>query len=133
MEAARQVNLDGMIQQLPDGYKTSVGYLGSLLSDGQKQLLAFGRTLLSKKSILLLDEATANIDSHTEKAIQASIERIRGSKTILSVAHRLSTVEDANIIVYLEYGKMKEIGSFDELIKNKGAFYNLWRQQRDGR
>ncbi|PQL19088.1 ABC transporter ATP-binding protein [Veillonella denticariosi JCM 15641] len=133
VEAARQVNLDGMIQQLPDGYKTSVGYLGSLLSDGQKQLLAFGRTLLSKKSILLLDEATANIDSHTEKAIQASIERIRGSKTILSVAHRLSTVEDANIIVYLEYGKMKEIGSFDELIKNKGAFYNLWRQQRDGR
>ena len=133
VKAARQVNLDGMIQQLPDGYKTSVGYLGSLLSDGQKQLLAFGRTLLSKKSILLLDEATANIDSHTEKAIQASIERIRGSKTILSVAHRLSTVEDANIIVYLEYGKMKEIGSFDELIKNKGAFYNLWRQQRDGR
>lgn len=133
VDAARQVNLDGMIQQLPDGYKTSVGYLGSLLSDGQKQLLAFGRTLLSQKSILLLDEATANIDSHTEKAIQASIERIRGSKTILSVAHRLSTVEDANIIVYLEYGKMKEIGSFDELIKNKGAFYNLWRQQRDGR
>lgn len=133
VKAACQVNLDGMIQQLPDGYKTSVGYLGSLLSDGQKQLLAFGRTLLSKKSILLLDEATANIDSHTEKAIQASIERIRGSKTILSVAHRLSTVEDANIIVYLEYGKMKEIGSFDELIKNKGAFYNLWRQQRDGR
>ena len=96
VDAAKQVNLDSMIEQLPEGYHTPVGYLGSLLSDGQKQLLAFGRTLIRKTPILLLDEATANIDSHTEKQIQASIENIRGSKTIVSIAHRLSTVQDAN-------------------------------------
>ena len=132
VNAAKQVNLDAMIEQLPEGYETPVGYLGSLLSDGQKQLLAFGRTLIKKTPILLLDEATANIDSHTEKQIQASIENIRGSKTIVSIAHRLSTVKDANKIVYMEYGKIIEIGSFDELINLKGTFYNLWNNQHSG-
>lgn len=132
IKAAKQVNLDSMIEQLPEGYNTPVGYLGSLLSDGQKQLLAFGRTLIRNIPILLLDEATANIDSHTEKQIQASIENIRGSKTIVSIAHRLSTVQDANEIVYIEYGKIKEKGSFNELIELKGAFYNLWIRQKSG-
>ena len=132
VDAAKQVNLDSMIEQLPEGYNTPVGYLGSLLSDGQKQLLAFGRTLIRNTPILLLDEATANIDSHTEKQIQASIEHIRGSKTIVSIAHRLSTVQDANEIVYIEYGKIKEKGSFNELIELKGAFYNLWIRQKSG-
>lgn len=130
--AAKQVNLDSMIEQLPEGYHTPVGYLGSLLSDGQKQLLAFGRTLIRNTPILLLDEATANIDSHTEKQIQASIENIRGSKTIVSIAHRLSTVQDANKIVYMEYGKIIEKGSFEEFINSKGAFYNLWSNQQSG-
>ena len=130
--AAKQVNLDSMIEQLPEGYHTPVGYLGSLLSDGQKQLLAFGRTLIRNTPILLLDEATANIDSHTEKQIQASIENIRGSKTIVSIAHRLSTVQDVNKIVYVEYGKIIEKGSFEELINSKGAFYNLWSNQQSG-
>ena len=130
--AAKQVNLDSMIEQLPEGYHTPVGYLGSLLSDGQKQLLAFGRTLIRNTPILLLDEATANIDSHTEKQIQASIENIRGSKTIVSIAHRLSTVQDANKIVYIEYGKITEKGTFEELINSKGAFYNLWSNQQSG-
>ena len=132
VDAAKQVNLDSMIEQLPEGYNTPVGYLGSLLSDGQKQLLAFGRTLIRKTPILLLDEATANIDSHTEKQIQASIENIRGTKTIVSIAHRLSTVQDANKIVYMEYGKIIESGSFEELINLKGAFYNLWSNQQSG-
>ena len=132
VKAAKQVNLDSMIEQLPEGYNTPVGYLGSLLSDGQKQLLAFGRTLIRNIPILLLDEATANIDSHTEKQIQASIENIRGSKTIVSIAHRLSTVQDANEIVYIEYGKIKEKGSFNELIELNGAFYNLWIRQKSG-
>ena len=132
VDAAKQVNLDSMIEQLPEGYHTPVGYLGSLLSDGQKQLLAFGRTLIRNTPILLLDEATANIDSHTEKQIQASIENIRGSKTIVSIAHRLSTVQDANKIVYMEYGKIIEKGTFEELINSKGAFYNLWSNQQSG-
>ncbi|WP_314641369.1 ABC transporter ATP-binding protein [uncultured Veillonella sp.] len=132
VDAAKQVNLHSMIEQLPEGYNTPVGYLGSLLSDGQKQLLAFGRTLIKKTPILLLDEATANIDSHTEKQIQASIENIRGTKTIVSIAHRLSTVQDANQIVYIEYGKIIEKGLFEELINSKGAFYNLWNNQQSG-
>ena len=132
VNAAKQVNLHSMIEHLPEGYDTPVGYLGSLLSDGQKQLLAFGRTLIKKTPILLLDEATANIDSHTEKQIQASIENIRGSKTIVSIAHRLSTIQDANKIVYMEYGKIIEKGSFEKLINSKGAFYNLWSKQQSG-
>lgn len=132
VKAAKQVNLDTIIDQLPESYNTSVGYLGSLLSDGQKQLLAIGRTLIRNMPILLLDEATANIDSHTEKQIQASIETIRGSKTIISIAHRLSTVQEADKIVYIEYGKIKEKGSFQELIELKGAFYNLWIRQKSG-
>ena len=123
VDAAKQVNLDSMIEQLPEGYHTPVGYLGSLLSDGQKQLLAFGRTLIRKTPILLLDEATANIDSHTEKQIQASIENIRGSKTIVSIAHRLSTVQDANKIVYMEYGKMLKASDLYVILQ-------LWMQSK---
>ncbi|WP_298825982.1 hypothetical protein [uncultured Capnocytophaga sp.] len=118
--------------------------LGRSMSSGEFSILNFFSKLyfflqnspfisLSKKNyILLLDEATANIDSHTEKQIQASIEHIRGSKTIVSIAHRLSTVQDANEIVYIEYGKIKEKGSFKELIDLKGAFYNLWVRQKSG-
>ena len=106
IDATKKVKLHDMIESLPDGYQTSVGYLGSLLSDGQKQLLAFARTLILNRPILLLDEATANIDSHTESQIQESIETIRGEKTIINVAHRLSTVQKANRILVLSYGKI---------------------------
>lgn len=82
IDATKKVKLHDMIESLPDGYQTSVGYLGSLLSDGQKQLLAFARTLILNRPILLLDEATANIDSHTESQIQESIETIRGEKQL---------------------------------------------------
>lgn len=129
VEATQKVNLHSMIENLPNGYNTSVGYLGALLSDGQKQLLAFARTLIVNKPILLLDEATSNIDSHTEGQIQESIETIRGEKTIINVAHRLSTVEQANRIVVLSYGKIVEIGTFTELIEKRGEFYQLWSHQ----
>ena len=115
---------------MPDGYQTSVGCLGSLLSDGQKQLLAFARTLILNKPILLLDEATANIDSHTELQIQDSIETIRGEKTIINVAHRLSTVQKANRIFVLSYGNIVESGPFEELMQHKGDFYQLWNHQK---
>ena len=130
VKAAKQVNLDAMIEQLPEGYNTPVGYLGSLLSDGQKQLLAFARTLILNRPILLLDEATANIDSHTESQIQESIETIRGEKTIINVAHRLSTVQKANRILVLSYGKIVEDGTFEELMQHKGDFYELWNHQK---
>lgn len=127
--ATKKVNLHSMIEKLPKGYHTPVGYLGALLSDGQKQLLAFARTLILNKPILLLDEATSNIDSHTEHQIQQSIETIRGEKTIINVAHRLSTVEQADRIVVLSYGNIVEVGTFTELMNRKGAFYQLWNHQ----
>lgn len=130
IDATKKVKLHDMIESLPDDYKTSVGYLGSLLSDGQKQLLAFARTLILNRPILLLDEATANIDSHTESQIQESIETIRGEKTIINVAHRLSTVQKANRILVLSYGKIVEDGTFDELMQHKGDFYELWNHQK---
>ena len=130
IDATKKVKLHDMIESLPDGYQTSVGYLGSLLSDGQKQLLAFARTLILNRPILLLDEATANIDSHTESQIQESIETIRGEKTIINVAHRLSTVQNANRILVLSYGKIVEDGTFDELMQHKGDFYELWNHQK---
>lgn len=94
------------------------------------QLLAFARTLILNRPILLLDEATANIDSHTESQIQESIETIRGEKTIINVAHRLSTVQKANRILVLSYGKIVEDGTFDELMQHKGDFYELWNHQK---
>jgi len=130
IDATKKVKLHDMIESLPDGYQTSVGYLGSLLSDGQKQLLAFARTLILNKPILLLDEATANIDSHTELQIQDSIETIRGEKTIINVAHRLSTVQKANRIFVLSYGNIVESGPFEELMQHKGDFYQLWNHQK---
>ena len=130
IDATKKVKLHDMIESLPDGYQTSVGYLGSLLSDGQKQLLAFARTLILNRPILLLDEATANIDSHTESQIQESIETIRGEKTIINVAHRLSTVQKANRILVLSYGTIVEDGTFDELMQHKGDFYELWNHQK---
>lgn len=129
IHATKKVNLHSMIEKLPKGYHTPVGYLGALLSDGQKQLLAFARTLILNKPILLLDEATSNIDSHTEYQIQQSIETIRGEKTIINVAHRLSTVEQADRIVVLSYGNIVEVGTFTELMNRKGAFYQLWNHQ----
>lgn len=129
IHATKKVNLHSMIEKLPKGYHTPVGYLGALLSDGQKQLLAFARTLILNKPILLFDEATSNIDSHTEHQIQQSIETIRGEKTIINVAHRLSTVEQADRIVVLSYGNIVEVGTFTELMNRKGAFYQLWNHQ----
>lgn len=121
-----KVGLHSMIMKLPEGYDTPVGYLGSLLSSGEKQLLAFARTLLKEKPVLLLDEATSNIDSQTEQKIQDSIASIRGDKTVISIAHRISTIKDADCIYVLEKGKLIESGSYQSLIQQKGVFYDLW-------
>ena len=129
VEATKKVGLHQMILHLPQGYDTPVGYLGSLLSGGQKQLLAFARTLIKDKSILLLDEATSNIDSHTEEQIQESIESIRGEKTIINIAHRLSTVRNSNRIYMIENGVIVEQGTFDDVVNHHVKFYELWRHR----
>lgn len=128
-KATEQAHLHHLIERLPNGYDTPVGYLGSLLSTGQKQLLALARVLVRARSVLIFDEATANIDSHTEGLIQESITRIRGEKTIISIAHRLSTIRGADCIYIIENGEISERGTYEDLMSTKGVFYTLWTTQ----
>lgn len=130
LEVVKKVGLQETINQLPQRYDTSVGYLGSLLSAGQRQLLTFGRAMLKGAPILLLDEATANIDSYTEQMIQGSLEGVRGEVTIINVAHRLSTVCQATCIYVLEEGRLVEWGRFSELLVRNGRFAQLWNYQQ---
>lgn len=126
IKAAKKAHLHAMIERLPQGYNTPVGYLGSLLSTGQKQLLALARVLVRDRKVLIFDEATAHIDSHTEQLIQESIETIRGEKTIISIAHRLSTIRSANCIYMIKHGQIVEQGDYESLIAQKGEFFVLW-------
>ena len=124
--AAKKAHLHRSVQRLEEGYKTPVGYLGSLLSQGQRQLLSLARTLVQNKSVLVFDEATSNIDSHTEELLQQSIVDIKGEKTIIAIAHRLSTLRDATKIIVISDGEIVEQGSIEEVLAKKGLFYELW-------
>lgn len=129
--ATKKAHLHDMIERLPEGYQTPVGYLGSLLSTGQQQLLALARTLVKEKPILVFDEATAHIDSETERLIQESIEVERGEKTIFSIAHRLSSIRGADLILCIQQGEIIERGTFDELLNQKGLLYSLWSKTNE--
>ena len=124
--AAEKAHLHASVQRLEAGYETPVGYLGSLLSQGQRQLLSLARTLVQNKSLLVFDEATSNIDSHTEELLQQSIGDIKGEKTMIAVAHRLSTLRDATKIIVISEGAIVESGTLEEVLENKGLFYSLW-------
>jgi len=124
--AAKKAHLHRSVQRLEEGYKTPVGYLGSLLSQGQRQLLSLARTLVQNKSVLVFDEATSNIDSHTEELLQQSIVDIKGEKTIIAIAHRLSTLRDATKIIVISDGEIVEQGSIEEVLAKKGLFYEMW-------
>lgn len=124
--AAKKAHLHRSVERLDEGYKTPVGYLGSLLSQGQRQLLSLARTLVQNKSVLVFDEATSNIDSHTEELLQQSIVDIKGEKTIISIAHRLSTLRDATKIIVISDGEIAEQGTIEEILAKKGLFYELW-------
>ncbi|TPP58268.1 Multidrug resistance protein 1 [Fasciola gigantica] len=125
MEAARQANIHEFITTLPEGYETSAGQKGSRLSGGQKQRVAIARALLRKPTLLLLDEATSALDVESERVVQDALDSAMGSRTCLVVAHRLSTVENADLIVVLQNGQKIEVGAPDALISAKGAFYAL--------
>ncbi|THD22088.1 Multidrug resistance protein 1 [Fasciola hepatica] len=125
MEAARQANVHEFITTLPEGYDTSVGQKGSHLSGGQKQRVAIARALLRKPILLLLDEATSALDVESERVVQEALDSAMGSRTCLMVAHRLSTVENADLIVVLENGRKIEAGAPEALLNAKGAFYTL--------
>lgn len=127
-EAARTANAHDFIVGLTQGYRTVVGNRGITLSGGQKQRVALARALVKKPQVLVLDEATSALDSESEKSIQASIRKFHGQKTVLIVAHRLSTVVHADNIVFLEDGMIREMGRHEDLIRGEGRyrdFYNL--------
>jgi ATP-binding cassette, subfamily B, multidrug efflux pump len=127
--AAAFVDADQFIQKLPEKYETKVTERGSSFSTGQRQLLAFARTVASQPKILILDEATANIDSETETIVQESLKKMRQGRTTIAIAHRLSTIQDANCIYVLDKGKIIESGSHDELLSQKGTYYRMYQLQ----
>ena len=117
------------IQSLPFGYDTVVGERGQKLSGGQRQRLSIARAVIKDPPILLLDEATSAVDNETEAAIQRSLERIAIGRTTIVIAHRLSTVRNADCIFVLDEGSLKEQGTHDELLQEDGIYAKLWRVQ----
>lgn len=127
--AAEFVDADQFIQKLPNQYDAKVTERGSSFSTGQRQLLAFARTVASKPIILILDEATANIDSATEEIVQRSLGKMRQGRTTIAIAHRLSTIQDANCIYVLDKGKIIESGRHEELLEKQGTYYKMYQLQ----
>ena len=129
IEAAKAVNAHEFIMKLDKGYDTELKERGAGLSIGQKQLLAFARTMVSKPRILILDEATSSIDTHTELLVQEGIEALLKGRTSFVIAHRLSTIQKADRIFYIDQGGILEEGSAKELLEKKGAYYDLYMAQ----
>ena len=129
-EAARLADIDGFIEDLPQGYDTVVGERGLKLSGGEKQRVAIARVLLKDPAILVFDEATSSLDSQSEKNILGALKRISHNKTTLVIAHRLSTVVDADRIVVLDQGRVCEQGDHASLIAGDGLYAELWRIQQ---
>lgn len=128
-KAAVFVDADPFIQKLPDGYDSAVSERGSSFSTGQRQLLAFARTVASQPKILILDEATANIDSETETLVQNSLAKMRKGRTTIAIAHRLSTIQDANCIYVLDKGRIIESGTHEELLALRGTYHKMYSLQ----
>ena len=129
IEACRYVNADKFIDKLDNGLEETINERGNNLSAGQRQLLSFARTIVHKPSVMILDEATANIDTETEILIQDSLERMMNIGTMLIVAHRLSTIQHADNIIMLDHGQIIEQGNHNELLMQKGRYYNLYTLQ----
>jgi ATP-binding cassette subfamily B multidrug efflux pump len=127
--AAGEVHADRFIQRLPDGYQSEVKERGAGLSVGQKQLISFARALAFDPALLILDEATSSIDTETEQLIQQAIERVMRDRTSIVVAHRLSTVQSANRIIVLHHGEIREQGTHQELLANRGLYWKLYKLQ----
>ncbi len=126
IEAAKTASADSFIRHLPHGYNTVIDADGSNLSQGQRQLLNIARAAVSKAPILILDEATSSVDTRTEKLIEKGMDRLMADRTTFVIAHRLSTVRDANAIMVLEHGEIIERGTHEELLELKGRYYELY-------
>jgi len=128
--AARTAQIADFVEMLPDGYDTEVGERGLKLSGGEKQRVAIARTVLKGPPILLLDEATSALDIHTEREIQAALDRVSANRTTLVIAHRLSTVVNADEIIVLDDGAIVERGTHDALLTEDGLYASMWNRQR---
>lgn len=129
IKAAKAVSADAFIAELPEGYATEVEERGNMLSAGERQLISFARALLADPRILILDEATASIDTETEVKIQAALKTLLKGRTAVMIAHRLSTIRDADKIIVLDHGKKMEEGSHSELMEKRGIYYELVKAQ----
>jgi ATP-binding cassette subfamily B protein len=125
--AARAVGAEGFIEALEHGYDTEIGERGVQLSAGQRQLVAFARALVADPRILVLDEATSNVDVHTESLIEEGLRRLVAGRTAIVIAHRLSTIRHAGRIVVLEHGRVIEQGTHEELLDAEGRYWQLYR------
>ena len=130
-KAAAMAQIDGFIKALPDGFETEVGERGLKLSGGEKQRVAIARTILKAPPILILDEATSALDTHTEKEIQAALDEVSRDRTTIIIAHRLSTVVDADEIVVLDEGEICERGTHTALMEADGVYAGMWNSQRE--
>ena len=130
--AAKRAHAHAFITQMPEGYEALIGERGVKLSGGQRQRIAIARALLKNAPIMVLDEATASLDSETESLIQGSLDDIMADKTVLVVAHRLSTIAHLDRIVVLDKGQIVEDGSHSQLLERRGLYYRLWQRQSDG-
>ena len=131
MAAAKAANAHDFILRKPDGYDTQVGERGQQLSGGERQRIAIARAILHNPRILILDEATSAVDTDTEKQIQDAIARLIKGRTTFAIAHRLSTLRNADRLVVLKNGLVEEIGTHDELLAKQGEFYRLVEMQRE--
>ena len=129
IDDAKRVGADTFISKLPDGYNEHVSEKGNNFSAGQRQLISFARTLAYHPSLVLLDEATSNIDTETERLIQKSLEEMRSIGTLIIVAHRLSTIKNADHIFVINHGQIIEEGNHQELMNLEGKYYNLYKLQ----
>jgi len=130
-EAARMAQIHDFIERLPDGYQSEVGERGLKLSGGEKQRVAIARTILKAPPILILDEATSALDTHTEREIQTALDQVSKNRTTLVIAHRLSTVVNADQIIVLEAGEIAERGTHAQLMAKGGLYASMWARQRE--